>query len=63
MKVPSIAPNSARYLTIRGEVHARLHPMCMEMSSDLFREMVQRIALVQLTFEGDPLLAALLGAR
>jgi hypothetical protein len=46
-----IAPTSGRYLDIVEEVHARLSSICREMSAPLFEQMVQRIALVQLTFE------------
>jgi hypothetical protein len=51
MNVSSTAPTSGRYLEIVDEVHARLSSICVEMSAPLFDQMVERIALVQLTFE------------
>jgi hypothetical protein len=51
MNVSSTAPTSERYLEIVEAVHARLSPICHEMSTPLFDQMVERIALVQLTFE------------
>jgi hypothetical protein len=55
MIVPAIPPNSARYLQIVEDVQARLCLICREMSTPLFNTMVERIALVQLTYEQEPL--------
>jgi hypothetical protein len=51
MNVSPIVLTSERYLDIVEEVHARLSPICHAMSAPLFDQMVERIALVQLTFE------------
>ena len=51
MNVSPSALTSERYLDIVAEVHARLSPICLEMSAPLFDQMVERIALVQLKFE------------
>lgn len=55
MKDPAIDPTSPRYLRIRSEVQARLATICAEMPVALFTEMVERIAVVQLAYEGDPI--------
>jgi hypothetical protein len=48
---------SARLLTLAGEIRVRLTPICAEMPTALFDEMVLRMAYVQLRFENAPLLA------
>lgn len=55
MKVPTTAPTSKRYCQIRSEVDARLSSICADMPTPMFDQMVERIALVQLSYEGDPL--------
>jgi hypothetical protein len=55
MTDPSITPDSPRYLKIRGEVRARLDAICTDMPTPLFDQMVERIASVQLAYEGDPI--------
>ena len=53
----SQAQVSARLLTLAGEIRVRLTPICAEMPTALFDEMVLRMAYVQLRFENAPLLA------
>ena len=63
MKVPSVEPASPRYLQIRSEVRARLDAICANMPTALFNQMVERIALVQFAYEGDPIDWTLAGLR
>jgi hypothetical protein len=55
MTDPLSTPTSPRYLQIRGEVRARLDSICIDMPAPLFDQMVERIASVQLAYEGDPI--------
>jgi hypothetical protein len=56
MRVPSIAPTTERYLEIVADVQARLCLICTEMPTPLFNRMIERIALVQLTYEHEPVI-------
>ena len=47
--------DTPRFLAIQEEVRARLRAICAHMPDSDFSEMVIRIALVQLTFESDPI--------
>jgi hypothetical protein len=55
MTDPFSTPTSPRYLQIRREVRARLDAVCTDMPAPLFDQMVERIASVQLAYEGDPI--------
>ncbi|MDB4884217.1 MAG: hypothetical protein JWL95_2983 [Gemmatimonadetes bacterium] len=54
MIVPTTAPTSAHYLEIVGQVHDRLRTICIQMPTPLFDQMIERIALVQFTYEREP---------
>jgi hypothetical protein len=63
MTLPAIHPTSPRYLRIRSEVQTRLTTICADMPVALFTEMVDRIAVVQLAYEGDPIEGTAAGRR
>jgi len=42
---------SERLMTIRSELHERIRPVCPEMPQELFVEMVESMAAIQLKYE------------